>query len=34
MEKSGGVKISPVEKEKKDEAIRKDIKRVLNMEQE
>ncbi len=34
MEKSGGVKISPVEKEKKDEAIRKDIKRILNMEQE
>jgi type II secretory pathway component GspD/PulD (secretin) len=34
IEKSGGVKITPVEKEKRSEAIRKDVMRVLDMEQE
>lgn len=34
IEKSGGAKITPVEKEKRAEAIRKDVMRVLDMEQE
>ncbi|OGX29989.1 MAG: hypothetical protein A2879_03825 [Omnitrophica WOR_2 bacterium RIFCSPHIGHO2_01_FULL_49_10] len=34
IEKSGGVEITPVEKEKRAEAIRKDVMRVLDMEQE
>ncbi len=34
IEKSGGVKITPVENEKRSEAIRKDVMRVLDMERE
>jgi len=34
IEKSGGVEITPVEKEKRSEAIRKDVMRMLDMEQE